>query len=98
MNEKLIAYSRLVAIAASQRQLDAETAMMFCSDVVPQLLAELEVLTRVNAKFESVLQLTPQPEQQPCEATICSDRWKQPEQPAAEKKARKPRKKKARAK
>jgi hypothetical protein len=85
MNEKLIAYSRLVAIAASQRQLDAETAMMFCSDVVPQLLAELEVLTRVNAKFESVLQLTPQPEPQP-------------EKPAAEKKVRKPRKKKARAK
>lgn len=98
MNEKLIAYSRLVAIAAAQNRLDAESALTFCAQAVPQLLAELEVLSRVNAKFETVLQLSPQPEQKPCEATICSDRWKSPEQPAPEKPKRKPRKKKARAK
>jgi hypothetical protein len=98
MNEKLLAYSRLVAIAAAQNRLDAEAALTFCAQAVPQLLAELEVLSRVNAKFETVLQLTPQPEAKPCEATICSDRWKKPEPAAAVKKPRKPRKKKARAK
>lgn len=96
MNEKLIAYSRLVAIAASQQQLSDEVAQTFCRDAVPQLLAEIEVLTRVNAKFDALL-APPKPEQ-PCEATICSNRWKAPEQPKAEKKTRKPRKKKARAK
>lgn len=98
MNEKLLAYARLVAVAATRQQLDPESALTFCAHAVPQLLAELEVLSRVTAKFESVLQLTPQPEQKPCEATICSDRWQKPEPLAPEKKARKPRKKKARAK
>jgi len=96
MNEKLIAYARLVAIAASQNQLSDEVAQVFCKDAVPQLLAEIEVLTRVNAKFDALL--TPPKQEAPCEATICSNRWKAPEEPKAAKKPRKPRKKKARAK
>jgi hypothetical protein len=57
MNEKLIGYARLVAIAAAQNQLGEETAIVFCRDAVPQLLAELEVLGRVNQKFEVALGL-----------------------------------------
>lgn len=86
MNEKLIAYARLVAIAASQNQLSDEVAQVFCKDAVPQLLAEIEVLTRVNAKFDALL-APPKPEPTPVEA-----------KPKAIKAARKPRKKKARAK
>lgn len=97
MNEKLIAYARLVSIAASQQQLSAEVAEAFCRDAVPQLLAEIEVLSRVSAKFEAALSLAPQPEPQPCEATVCSSRWGK-NTPAATKKARKPRKKKAKSK
>lgn len=96
MTDKLVAYARLVAIAASQQQLSAEVAQLFCRDAVPRLLAEIEVLGRVNAKFDELLQA---PKAEPaCESTICSSRWKAPEPPKAEKKARKPRKKKARAK
>lgn len=88
MNEKLIAYARLVAIAASQQQLSDEVAQLFCKDAVPQLLAEIEVLSRVSARFEGALALTlPQPEPAPVVA---------PPKPA--RKARKARKKKARAK
>jgi len=100
MNDKLIGYARLVAIAAVQNQLGEETAIAFCRDAVPQLLAEIEVLSRVNQKFEVALGLVvpePAPQAQ-CEATICSNRWKAPEEPKATKKPRKPRKKKARAK
>lgn len=85
MNEKLIAYARLVAIAASQQQLSDEVAQLFCKDAVPQLLAEIEVLNRVNAKFDALL-APQQPEPVPVV-----------EKPKAAKKARKPRKKKARA-
>lgn len=86
MNEKLIAYARLVAIAASQNQLSEEVAQVFCKDAVPQLLAELEVLARVNAKFDALLA-----PQKPEVAAVV-------EKPKVAKKARKPRKKKARAK
>lgn len=86
MNEKLIAYARLVAIAASQNQLSDEVAQVFCKDAVPQLLAEIEVLARVNAKFDALL-APPKPEPTPAEP-----------KPKAIKAARKSRKKKARAK
>jgi len=101
MSEKLISYARLVAIAASQNQLDEEVALVFCRDAVPQILAELEVLSRVNQRFEIALGLPmqdaapEQPEVKVCEATICSDRW---HKPVAKKAAKKTRKKKARAK
>lgn len=97
MQEKLIGYARLVAIAAAQNQLGEEAAVAFCRDAVPQLLAELEVMGRVNQKFEVALGLTAPTPPAPveCDATMCSNRWKKPQ---AEKKARKPRKKKARAK
>lgn len=100
MNEKLIGYARLVAIAAAQNQLGEEAAVAFCREAVPQLLAEIEVLSRVNQKFEVALGLTAglaapaQPEPAPCEAVVCSSRW----QPKTAKKAKKARKKKARAK
>jgi hypothetical protein len=69
--EKLIAYSRLVAIAAAQSQLDADHALTFCRDAVPKLLAEMEVLSRVSERMELLF-----PQQTAlCEATICSSRW-----------------------
>jgi len=86
MNDKLIGYARLVAIAAVQNQLGEETAIAFCRDAVPQLLAEIEVLSRVNQKFEVALGLVvPEPAPQPVVVA----------KPARK---RKPRKKKARAK
>lgn len=86
MNDKLIGYARLVAIAAVQNQLGEETAIAFCRDAVPQLLAEIEVLGRVNQKFEVALGLVvPEPAPQPVVV----------EKPARK---RKPRKKRARSK
>jgi hypothetical protein len=101
MHEKLIAYARLISIAAVQQKLDAENAIAFCASAVPQLLAELEVLSRVNEKFEAALQIAVPAEPKPCEATICSSRWRGGDReplvkPA--KKVRKARKKKARSK
>lgn len=93
MNEKLIGYSRLVAIAASQNQLGAETALVFCRDAVPQLLAELEVLSRVNERFEAALGLA-LPEAEPAKPELKVV----PAPVRAAKKVRKSRKKKARAK
>jgi hypothetical protein len=101
MNEKLLAYARLISIAAATNKLDAENAISFCAHAVPQLLAELEVLSRVNQRFESALQIVVPPEPKPCEATICSDRWSGADrEPLAKpaKKVRKTRKKKSRAK
>lgn len=86
MNEKLIAYARLVAIAASQQQLSDEVAQLFCKDAIPQLLAEIEVLNRVNQRFDALL-APPKPEPAPVAP-----------KPKAIKAERKPRKKKARAK
>ena len=86
MNEKLIAYARLVAIAASQQQLSDEVAQLFCKDAVPQLLAEIEVLNRVNQRFDALLAPS-KPEPAPVVAA-----------PKPVRKARKARKKKARAK
>jgi hypothetical protein len=93
MNEKLIGYARLVAIAASQNQLGEEAALAFCRDAVPLLLAELEVLGRVNQKFEVALNLAlPEAQEAKPELKVVSAPIK------AAKKVRKSRKKKARAK
>jgi hypothetical protein len=87
MNEKLIAYARLVSIAASQQQLSDEIAQAFCKDAVPQLLAELEVLARVNQRFDALLAL---PQAEPPR--------QQEEKKPNPKRQRKPRKKNARKK
>lgn len=75
MNEKLLDYARLIAMAAAQQKLPADMAMLFCRDGVPLLLAELEVLTRVNDRFEAAIADHAAAPAAECDATICSNRW-----------------------
>jgi hypothetical protein len=85
MDEKLIDYTRVVALMAQQDVLEAQTAVHFCKAVLPQLLVELEVMRRVAQNANAFLgSIAPQPQ----EAT--------PEQePAAKPKQAKPKRRKA---
>jgi hypothetical protein len=66
MDEKLIDYTRVVALMAQQDVLEEKTAVQFCKAVLPQLLAELEVMSRVAQSahsFLASLHSEPKPEQ-----------------------------------
>lgn len=66
MNNKLIDYARAISIAASQKTLDADHALMFCRDAVPLLLAEIEVSDMLTKRFDALLRagesVAPQPQ------------------------------------
>lgn len=56
MDEKLLEYSRLISTASQQEQLGADHALAFCQKVLPQLLAEIEILSRVQARMDAVFE------------------------------------------
>jgi hypothetical protein len=59
MDQKLIDYSRVVAVMAQQDALEGEMSLHFCKAILPHLLAEMDVLTRLaDAKFASVLNVS----------------------------------------
>ena len=63
MDEKLIDYTRVVALMAQQDVLESQTAVHFCKSVLPQLLVELEVMRRVAQNANAFLgSLAPQPQ------------------------------------
>jgi hypothetical protein len=66
MDEKLIDYTRVVALMAQQDVLEEKTAVQFCKAVLPQLLAELEVMSRVAQSAHSFLaSISPAPKPEP---------------------------------
>lgn len=98
MNQRFLDYSRVIAVMAQQEALDADVAVQFCKSILPQLMAELEVLqhladTKLSSVFTAPATVEPQPAD--CKATICSSRWgkqRQEDAPEAPKKPRKARK------
>jgi len=46
--ENIVDYARIVSLMANSDLLDESTANQFCRDVLPRLLAELEVMSRVS--------------------------------------------------
>lgn len=90
--ERYIEIAQRVAAAAQAHTLKPETALQFAEFILPDLLVELEIAKRLDARLSERIAAP----QQPCEATICSSRWKAPEKAAKAKKkaAKKPRKKK----
>lgn len=85
MDEKLIDYTRVVALMAQQDLLEEKAAVQFCKAILPQLLAELEVMSRVAQSAHSFLASLPAPTQPEPPAT-------KPSQPA---KKAKPKRRKA---
>lgn len=90
--ERLITLAQSVAAYAQAGSLEGHVAVQFCYVVLPNLLAELDVARRVDSRLAALF-----PEQKPCEATVCSSRWK-PDAPEKPKKAKKKATKKARKK
>lgn len=92
----MIALAASVSAAAHVDGLDPEAAVKFCKHVLPRLLVELEVARRVDERLAAAFPATPP--QPSCEATICSSRWKKPEQPEKAQKAKKARGRKRKTK
>jgi hypothetical protein len=97
MNQKLLDYSRVISVMAQQDVLGSDVADHFCKAVLPQLLAELDVMARLaDVRIAAALDI-PQPvapqEPQECEATVCSSRWAKNQEKVPAKKAKKARKK-----
>jgi hypothetical protein len=90
MDQKLIDYSRVVAVMGQQDVLSHEMAQHFCQAILPHLLSELDVLTRLaDAKFASVLDVPVQPAPEPVEKDTKKRPAKQAKK-AKRTKARKP--------
>lgn len=87
--ERYIAVSHNVASHAQAGSLRPQDAMQFCEVILPTLLVELDIARRVDSRIAAMF-----PEPKPCEATICSSRWK-PDAPEKPKKAKKRATKKA---
>lgn len=101
MQQRFIDYSRVVSVMAQQNVLHPDMAVAFCGNVLPQLIAELEVLQRLaDTKFGSVFTIDApvvEPAVEACAATVCSSRWGKADKPAPKaKKAKKARTRKAR--
>lgn len=97
MQQRFIDYSRVVSVMAQQNVLHPDMAVAFCGNVLPQLIAELEVLQRLaDTKFGSVFTTVDAPAAETpasCEATVCSSRWGKADRPAPKaKKAKRTRK------
>lgn len=56
MNEQLITICRAFVYAAAQRRLSADDALSFCGELLPQVLAEIEILSRVQARWTQVVE------------------------------------------
>ena len=94
MQQRFIDYSRVVSVMAQQNVLHPDMAVEFCGNILPQLIAELEVLQRLaDTKLGSVFTVDApavEPPAAECEATVCSSRWGKAETPAPKaKKAKK---------
>lgn len=94
MNQKLLDYSRLVSVMAQQDVLGEGAAMQFCQQVLPQLLAALDVMLRLqDDRITSAIEVPAAPPKE-CEATVCSSRWsKKKKDTVPAKQAKKARKK-----
>jgi hypothetical protein len=96
--DRYLTLAQGVSSHANAGTLDADTALRFCRVVLPALLVEMELARRVDARLSSMFP-APAADPKPCEATVCSSRWQEPEAKKAKKKAaKKPRKKKEQAK
>lgn len=69
--ERYITLAQNVAAHAKAGSLDHRVALQFCEVVLPTLLVELDIARRVDSRLAALF-----PEQKPCEATVCSSRWK----------------------
>lgn len=77
MEEKLVDYARIVALMAQEGVLEETTAVNFCKLVVPQLIAELEIMRRVaQAAFPVPAPAQPEPATQEKDSTPAKPRRK----------------------
>lgn len=66
MEQRYLDYARVVAVMAQQRVLLPDMAMAFCANVLPQILAEMEVLHRLaDTKFGAAFTVDEAPAAEP---------------------------------
>jgi hypothetical protein len=56
MNEQLITICRAFAYAAARQRLSPDDALEFCVEFLPQVLAEVEILSRLQARWPQVVE------------------------------------------
>lgn len=69
--ERYITMAQNVAAHAKAGSLEGHVAVQFCELILPTLLVELDIARRVDSRLASLF-----PDPKPCEATVCSSRWK----------------------
>jgi len=86
--DKLVSYARIIALMAQEGVLEPDAAMTFCRAIVPQLLAELEIMRGVVARAWAQLSSTSELAEGPPPPLTAPAAPSQPPAPASPKRQR----------